>query len=316
MLSGKVSKGNLLKGYLAAIVAAATYGTNPLFAINLYDAGMNPNSVLLWRYALGMPFVAIMLLFRGRSLAISRSELAPALVLGILMATSSLTLFASYKYMNAGIASTLLFIYPIMVTLLMIFFFHEKFKLSIVLCLVVMIIGLYMLMMPSNGVTVSSMGLMLVVLSSLTYAIYLVMVNVSERVKRIPTLKLLFYVLLSGCAMFLLLIPAGNPLVVPHSSAEWFYVLALALIPTVLSLICTTVAIQNIGATPTAILGALEPVTAVMISVFILGQPMTVREIAGAVLILAAATIVVISGSVDKWILKARKMFPSVRKRG
>ena len=48
-----------LKGYLLAAIAAAAYGTNPAFAIPLYDQGMNPNTVLLFRYMMGIPLLAL-----------------------------------------------------------------------------------------------------------------------------------------------------------------------------------------------------------------------------------------------------------------
>ncbi len=168
-----------LKGYILAAVAAATYGTNPAFAVPLYADGMNPNTVLFFRYLLGLPILASMLLLRGHSLKISRGELMPLGVLGILMGISSLTLFQSYNYMNSGIASTLLFVYPVMVAVLMTFFFHERFSATTALCLVIMTGGLVLLLRAPEGMEVSGTGVVLVMLSSLTYAIYLVMTNVS-----------------------------------------------------------------------------------------------------------------------------------------
>ena len=112
-----------MKGYLLAALAAATYGTNPAFAVPLYEHGMNPNTVLLFRYAMGLPLLAAMVLLRGHSLRVERRDLTPLAILGVLMGISSLTLFASYNYMNSGIASTLLFVYPVMVALLMTFIF-------------------------------------------------------------------------------------------------------------------------------------------------------------------------------------------------
>lgn len=107
------------KGYFLGAVAAATYGMNPLFALPLYDDGMDSDSVLFFRYLFAIPLLAIMLKARGRSLAIKRCEVAPLLFFGVMIALSSLTLFLSYGYMGASIASTLLFIYPILVALIM-----------------------------------------------------------------------------------------------------------------------------------------------------------------------------------------------------
>ena len=43
------------KGYILGSIAAASYGMNPLFALPLYKAGMNPDSVLFFRYLFAIP---------------------------------------------------------------------------------------------------------------------------------------------------------------------------------------------------------------------------------------------------------------------
>ena len=300
-----------LKGYLLAALSAAAYGTNPAFAIPLYEQDMNAISVLLFRYLLGLPLLAVLILARGRNFRLTKEETGPVAVLGILMAFSSLSLFESYKYMNSGVASTLLFVYPIMVAVLMVFFFHEKLKATVVICLAIMCAGLMLLMKTETGETVSPYGVILVMVSALTYALYIIMVNASRRIRAIPTTKLLFHVLGWGCLVYVIMIISGTELTLPARPSGWWNLAALAVIPTVLSLACTTRAIQLIGSTPTAILGALEPVSAVVLSVTVLGQVFTLREVMGGVLILVATTLVVASAPVEKMLLHVRKMFPS-----
>lgn len=300
-----------IKGYLYASMAAVAYGTNPAFAVPLYEDGMNANSVLLLRYILGLPFLAFLMIIRGKKFKLDGKSLGQTFVLGVLMAFSSLALFESYNYMNSGVASTLLFVYPIMVALIMGIFFHEKFRASIFLCLIIMSGGVVLLMKPGEGANINSIGCLLVMISALTYALYIVMVNVSKRIKEIPTTQLLFYVLLWGSLVFLLLIPMGADFTVPQKTINWINIIALAVIPTVLSLAFTTRAIQLVGSTPTAILGALEPVTAVVLSVVILHQGLTLNEISGGLLIVIATLIVISNKRVDKVILQIRKMFPT-----
>lgn len=302
------------KGYLLAAIAAASYGTNPAFAVPLYDQGLNPTSVLLFRYLLSLPILLIMMIWRGQSLKLNKSEIFPIAVLGILMALSSLGLFESYKYMNAGVASTLLFMYPVMVAVLMSFFFHERFRITTGLCLLVMACGLILLMRTDNAGGFSTIGFLFVFLSSLTYALYLVMTNVSKKLKGIPTIKLLFYQLLFGSVVFVAILASGEPLIVPQGAMGWIDVTALAILPTALSLGCTTMAIHCIGSTSTAIFGALEPVTAVILSVAFLGQSLTANECLGGLLIVIATTMVIAADPIDNALLRMRKMFPRHRK--
>lgn len=301
------------KGYLLAAIAAATYGTNPAFAVPLYGAGMNAVSVLLFRYLLGMVFILAMIKLRGRSLRLERNQILPVALLGILMALSSVTLFESYNYINSGVASTLLFVYPVFVAVIMIAFFHERFKPSTVLTLLLMGAGLLLLMRDSDGASINLAGFVLVMLSSVTYAVYMVMINVRKSVRSIATLPLLFYVLLFGSSVYVVMLLAGDTFVMPDRAWMWGNVFGLAFLPTVLSLVCTTKAIQAIGSTPTAIFGALEPVTAVVLSVLVLGQGISAREVAGGLLICVATTLVVMSDRVDHILLRMRRMFPSLR---
>lgn len=277
------------KGYLIGAVAAATYGTNPLFCLPLYEDGMNADSVLFFRYLLAIPIMGFMLLFRrGRKeFRISSNETLLLILMGFLMSSSSLALFLSYDYMDAGIASTLLFVYPIMVALLMTLFFKEKLTVMTGLCILLALSGIALLYKSSDGSTLSLPGTMLVMASSLTYAIYIVGVN-QTKLHTMPTLKVIFYVLSFGLILFLLKFLFGSEVTVPVNGLLWLNLLGLAVLPTAISFVCTTYAIQLIGATPTAILGALEPVTAVIIGVFVFGETMTVRIFCGILLIVIA----------------------------
>jgi uncharacterized membrane protein len=122
------------KGYILGTIAAATYGMNPLFALPLYKDGMNPESVLFFRYLLAIPILAVMIHARGRSFRVNRKETLTLIVMGLLVAVSSLTLFQSYNFMEAGIASTILFVYPIMVAVIMALAFKEKISLQTGIC--------------------------------------------------------------------------------------------------------------------------------------------------------------------------------------
>lgn len=150
------------KGYLLGAVAAATYGMNPLFALPLYKAGMDPDSVLFFRYLFAIPLLGIMLKARGRDFKLHRREIVPLVLLGLLVALSSLSLFLSYNYMDAGIASTLLFVYPIFVALIMAFGFREKLSPQTALCILLALAGIGLLFKGSDGSTLNITGTVLV----------------------------------------------------------------------------------------------------------------------------------------------------------
>ncbi len=297
------------KGYILAVIAAATYGMNPLFALPLYADGMNPDSVLFFRYLFAIPLVGVMIKGRGRDFKIHRTDILPLVVLGVLMAASSLTLFEAYNYMDAGIASTILFIYPILVALIMAAVYKEKVTMQTALCILLALSGIAMLYQGGDGATLSLTGTLLVFASALSYAIYIVGVN-RPSLKEMATLKVTFYVLLFGVSLFVVRLWMSHDLTLPTRWWLWGNLVALAVFPTAISFLCTTSAIQRIGSTPTAILGALEPVTAIFFGITVFGERLTARDCMGITLILVAVTVVVAGGSITHQLVRFRKMFP------
>lgn len=297
------------KGYILGSIAAASYGMNPLFALPLYKAGMDPDSVLFFRYLFAIPLLGIMIKARGRSFKIQRKETFPLIIMGLLVALSSLTLFLSYNYMAAGIASTLLFVYPIMVALIMAMVFKEKLALQTIVCMLLALGGIGLLYKSEDGSTLSLIGTLLVFASSLSYAIYIVGINQTS-LKNVATLKVTFYVLLFGLSLFVARLLYSGVLNTPDQWYLWANLLALAVFPTAISFLCTTGAIQYIGSTPTAILGALEPVTAIFFGIAVFGESLTVRESFGLVMIIVAVTFVIAGGNITSQLVRFRKLFP------
>ena len=297
------------KGYILGSIAAASYGMNPLFALPLYKAGMDPDSVLFFRYLFAIPLLGIMIKARGRSFKIQRKETFPLIIMGLLVALSSLTLFLSYNYMAAGIASTLLFVYPIMVALIMAMVFKEKLALQTIVCMLLALGGIGLLYKSEDGSTLSLIGTLLVFASSLSYAIYIVGINQTS-LKNVATLKVTFYVLLFGLSLFVARLIYSGVLNTPDQWYLWANLLALAVFPTAIYFLCTTGAIQYIGSTPTAILGALEPVTAIFFGIAVFGESLTVRESFGLVMIIVAVTFVIAGGNITSQLVRFRKLFP------
>lgn len=304
----------MLRGYLLGITASATYGTNPLFALHLYKAGMTPDGVLFLRYIMAIPVLALMIVMRGQSFRITGRQTLMLVVLGFLVALSSLTLFCSYNYMDVGIASTILFIYPILVAVIMAGVFHEHISSITILCIAIATAGICLLMKAPDGSMISLTGIILAVLSALTYAVYIVAVNKSSLVK-IATLTITFYILLFGVSLFAIRLYLNGEPLFPRLPGWhlWLCIGGLALFPTAISFACTNGAIQTIGSTPTAILGAFEPATAVLIGITVFGETLTLQSLTGLLLVIAAVILVIIGAQVQQPLTRIRKLFPRRR---
>ena len=280
------------RGYVLGAVAAASYGMNPLFALPLYGAGLGADSVLFYRYALAVLMLGALMLVRRQSFALSRRDILPLAGMGVLFSVSSLTLVESYNRMDAGIASTLLFVYPVLVAVIMAVFFHERVTVSTVLSIVLACTGISLLYKGGDGTTLDLTGVLLVFLSSLSYAVYIVGINRSS-LRNLPTEKLTFYCLIFGLLVYVVRLRGCADLQAIPTALLWVNAVSLALFPTIVSLVTMAGAIRRIGSTPTAILGALEPVTALFFGVAVFGEVFTLRIGTGVLLILVAVTLII-----------------------
>ena len=282
-----------LIGILCAIGAAVCYGTNPL-ARFLYAEGMNIPSVLFYRFGLAWVIVAVVMMFRKESLRVNRREFLTLSALGVLFILSSTTLYTSFNLMPSGIASTILFTYPIMTAAIMTLVFRERLTLLTVVAIALSLVGVALLSFNDDGTTFSLLGIVLVLISALTYALYIIVVDKSPL--QMSSFKINFYVLFY-CALgnVVYALVSGQPLMLPPSPTAWFWVSWLAVVPAIMALVMMVYAAKYLGSTPTAILGALEPMTAVLIGVFVFAEPFSLRLSIGIVLILSAVTMVVLS---------------------
>ena len=225
------------KGYLLAAVSSATYGMNPLFSLPLYADGMSVDSVLFFRYLFAVPIVGYMLKRGGRDFSVARKEILPLLMVGVFFVLSSITLFRSYHYMDSGIASTILFVYPVMVALIMSLFFKEKISLFIWGCIALALSGVGLLYKAPSGATLSLAGILFVLGSAFAYTLYIITINKTV-LKDVPSTKVTFYVILLGFFIFMTMVLLGDGLQTPTKWYLWLDLLAFALFPTVISMYC------------------------------------------------------------------------------
>ncbi len=288
-----LAPGSSGKGFILGIVAAVSYGTNPLFAVPLYARGMSTESVLFYRYGLATLLLAGLMLLRGESFRLPRRAVAPMIVMGVVFALSSLLLFESYRLMDVGIASTLLFMEPVFLALIMRMVYGERLTKATVASIAICMAGILLLCNPGPGAKVTATGVALVMLSALSYGIYMAMVNKSAA-GRLAGMPLTFYSLLFGMIVFAAA-TRGFTTVQPVETTPTALacVAGIALVPTIVSLVAVNVAIRHIGAVPVSILGALEPITGALVGVGLFGEVLTPRGGFGMALIIGAVMLLV-----------------------
>ena len=283
------------KGYINGIVAAVSYGTNPLFALPMFSNGIGVNSVLFYRYLFAVILYGLWIkFFKQISFKLTLKEFFTLFVFGVIFSLSSVFLFSAFNYMPSGLACTILFAYPLIVALISRIFFKEKLPRVIWFALCLVILGIILLYNGNQNGSLSIKGIVLVFLSALSYAIYMVGVKYTSTVRHIKPDKLTFYVMLFGLSVYIVNLKFCTELQPLNSWFMLICAIGLAIFPTIISLETITFAIKFIGATKTAIIGALEPLTALFFGILLFNEAVTPKILCGVGLILTGVILVII----------------------
>ena len=284
---------NKFNGFLYGLLSSASFGLIPLFTIPVMWQGMEFGSILLYRFIFATIALAIIMLLCKESFRITRQDIPSLAFLSFLYLMSALFLFWGYKYMASGIATTLHFMYPVITTFIMMVFFGEKKSIWRIMAIVLAVSGVFCLSHESGSGQVNWIGIIIVLISALAYALYLITIG-QMKVGKMKGIKLTFYVFLFG-SVFLLIGTSVIDEVQPISNWNMAgNLVMLAIIPTVVSNLALVRAIKSIGSTLTSVLGAMEPVTAVCVGIWVFNEAMTYGIVLGVALIIAAVTVIIL----------------------
>ena len=285
-----------LVGFTAGIMAGISYGLNPLFGKPLLEGGVPVLSMLFFRYSISAFLVAIWMMLRKETFKVTWREFRLLVVLGIFFAASSVFLFESYKFIPTGLATTLVYLYPIFVAVIMLFLkVYPTWQ--VWLSIFATVGGVAVLSWPGGGVTLHWAGMLMSALSALSYSFFLIIVNRSQRIKHISEHALTFYALVVGGTIFLgYQIIDGTPIIQGiDRPSEIINILGLAIFPTMISMLTLSVSTRLIGPTKTAVLGVFEPLTGILVGTMLFSEPVTTNIIIGIAICIAAVLFMVVS---------------------
>ena len=282
---------NKLNGFLYGLLSSASFGLIPMFTIPAMQQGMQFESILLYRFAFATLALGVILLIDGQSFRINRRDIPSLLLLAFFYLISAVFLFWGYKFMASGIATTLHFMYPVLTTLIMMLFFREKKSIWRFMAIALAVAGVFFLSQGDDSGSITFIGIFIVLLSALGYALYLVTVSQLGQMKG---LRLTFYVFLFGTLLLFIGIgTTGHTQPIPNLHTAGNLVM-LAIIPTVISNLALVRAVKCIASPLTSVLGAMEPVTAVCVGIFMFGEPFTNSVGLGIILIITAVTVIIL----------------------
>lgn len=286
-----------LNGIFYACISSMSFGFSPLFSLALISAGLSNFDVLSYRWGIAAAVLILYSLFKKKTLLFnSFDEAWKTILLSVLRAVTSVTLLIGYANISSGIASTINFMYPIIVTICMVMFFGERRSTVDYLAILASIFGVYLLasgdsIVAHDGNT--KLGLTCSLISAFSFAAYYIVMK-QTKADKIEVVKFTTWIMMLSAIFFIAcaFIFEGK-LTLITDSKSWLNILGLGLWATMVSNITGVKAIRRIGPTQTSVLGALQPVTAVILGVLFLGEHIYMRSVIGIAIILIAVCIIV-----------------------
>ena len=292
-MNAKLSR-NAIIGYPAGIITGITYGLNPLFAKPLMNAGASTEAILLFRYGIAVILLGAYLLLKKENFRITLKQAGVLLSLGLLYTASSTFLFEAYKYIASGLATTLVFLFPAMVAIIMVFLKVVP-SWPVWLSIAATFAGVMIMTGGTGTETVNPLGVWLSIASAFVYALFIVIINKSKVISSIPNSLLTFYALLTGTFFFIgrCLFSGADLMAGIDGGMAWCNLIGLAVLPTIVSTASLAVATRNIGATKASVLGVFEPITAILVGTVVFGEALTPNIIAGILISIVAVTFMI-----------------------
>ena len=285
---------NAIIGYPAGIVTGITYGLNPLFAKPLMNNGASTEAILFFRYGIAVVLLGAFLLLKKESFRINLRQAGVLLGLGLLYTASSAFLFEAYKYIASGLATTLVFLFPVMVAIIMVFLKVVP-SWPVWLSIAATFAGVMIMTGGTGTEAIDPTGIWFSIASAFVYALFIVIINRSKAISSIPNSLLTFYALSVGTVFFLTRcgLSGAELLTGLDGGMAWGNLLGLAILPTIVSTASLAVATRNIGATKASVLGVFEPITAILVGTLVFGEELTPNIIAGILISIVAVSFMI-----------------------
>ena len=292
-MNAKLSR-NAIIGYPAGIITGITYGLNPLFAKPLMNAGASTEAILLFRYGIAVILLGAYLLLKKENFRITLKQAGVLLSLGLLYTASSTFLFEAYKYIASGLATTLVFLFPAMVAIIMVFLKVVP-SWPVWLSIAATFAGVMIMTGGAGAEKINPLGVWFSIASAFVYALFIVIINRSKVISSIPNSLLTFYALLTGTFFFIgrCLFSGADLTAGIDGGMAWCNLIGLAILPTIVSTASLAVATRNIGATKASVLGVFEPITAILVGTLVFGEALTPNIIAGILISIVAVTFMI-----------------------
>lgn len=284
-------------GVAFALLAAVGFSAKAILVKLAYQDQVDAITLLALRMVFSMPFfigVAAWLHYHHAE-PLSRRDWLLVLGLGLIgYYLSSFLDFLGLLYISAGLERLILFLYPTMTVILSALIYKRAIGRKIIAALALCYAGIALVFLHDIGMKEGGavvLGSLLVFGSTLSYSVYLV--GAGHAIARIGATRFTAYAMIVACAASLLQFAVTHPLHALALPARVYELsIAMALFSTVLPVFLLAYAIRRIGPGSASLIGTVGPVSTIFMAWAILGESISLLQIAGSALVLGGVLIV------------------------
>lgn len=282
-----------VKGSLMMIASAILFGSMPLFVKTIYLGGANAISVVFYRNFLALPVLFLLMIKTcPKELRLHKEEIPKFLWVSFIGASlTPLLMYMSYNYIDSSMSTTLHYINPVIVFLILRIFYKEKINKIKALCLAACSLGILLFYTP--GAKANLLGIALALASGVTFASYIVYLDKGGLSKMNP-FRFSFYNALFCSFQLLFYAVATNSFTYKLTPKAWVLATVFSLGLTVGAVILFQQGVRRVGPQNTALLSTFEPLTSIFWGVLIFKEVFTFKTFLGTVLILSSALLLTI----------------------
>ena len=279
----------MLLGSVSVLLSGVLYGITPLITMFLYNGGLNTITVNFFRYLFVIPIILILSVFKRQSLKIKKDDLFKMIFkVAIASIATNLLLAGSYNYINTGTATSLHFLYPVIVIMICVFLYHEKMSKAILSAVILVIIAMGLFII--SNIDGDMIGILMAALSSVTYAIYILQIE-RTRSNRLPPLVFSLYLSLITCISMIIVSFFIEPINIKITVGQVLLFIALGIV-TLLAVSLFQFGSKKLGSKLCALLSLSEPITSVVVGIIFLNEALLFNKVLGSILIIIAIMIV------------------------
>ncbi|MBN1877633.1 MAG: DMT family transporter [Anaerolineae bacterium] len=290
MMHSDTSDATFRKGAAFSTLSAMSYATAVVFVRYAYQSGLTPGMAIFLRFAIAAVILRGFLSLSGQWVRLPRAKVIALFLLGFLAYTIlGTTWFLALSMMPAWLVSLFVAIYPLLVSLCSWLFLGEAFTTSKVLSLCLVIGGSFALFWQPFERAVL-VGILLMVINMIVQTLYVLIGQ--HWTREVPPAMSAVWMIIGAAVGTLIYAGVSQQFSLDFAPVGWLWATGFAVFATALAILFLWAGIGLLGPTRAAIIGSLEPLFSILLSVSILGETMSLLQIFGGMLLLAGVLLV------------------------